>query len=434
MSAARRPAPPRSAGPARRRGRLPQPEAGPVPEIRCTPEEVEALRRLAQSSTAGVWRTKRAKIILGTLDGQNAERLMWAVRVPIRSVEAFQRRFAVQRLRAFDQPDRSPTAREAAVERMLAFLGDAPADHVPEWDTLTVRYIGHWYTAREVAELRRRAADGQALNRTDLARALCGIAGLRNERGRPRVQNARDVVVRMEMDNLLNLPPPSPRPPGTRVRAAVAPPCLSGTTLREKVGALRLAQVTSREDSRLWRHLIQSHHYIAEPRLFGAQMRYLVYGRNDATGTEEVVAVLGFAAAVWRVTARDDFIGWNEQQRMRNLKLVINNARFLILPWIRCRNLASRILGAVTRRLPADWEAGYGYRPVLVETFVQLDRFTGASYRAANWKLLGATTGYSVRGTAAREKVPPRAILVYPLCRHFRRTLCGCGDLRSERG
>ena len=410
-------------GEPRRRGRRRKPDPGPPPELLCTPDELAALRRIAASQTAGVWRSKRAKIILGTLEGRSSERLMWDVRVPVRSVEAFQHRFAALRLAAFDRPDRRPTAREAAVERLLAFLATASPDDAPEWDTLSVGYIGRQYTAREVRELRTLAGGGQPRNRAELARELCRLADLRNEKGRPRNQMAQDVLKRMAMDNLLDAPPPAERPPRSRSRDAPTSGLPPEGALREAVGALRLVLVSRPEESRLWRELLRRHHYIPQPNLFGAQLRYLVYGQDGETGAEQVVALLGFAAAAWRIAGRDVFIGWSDEERVRNLKRVVNNARFLILPWIRCPNLASRILGVVARRLPGDWEARYGYRPVLLETFVQLDRFTGTCYRAANWTLVGTTAGYSVHGEAARKSAPQRAIFVYPLHRHFRRVL-----------
>ncbi len=349
---------------------------------------------------------------------------MWDVRVPVRSVEAFLHRFARLRLPALDRPDRRPTAREAAVERLLSFLAAEPAADAPEWDTLTVGYIGRRYTAREVKELRVAAAGARSRNRTELGRELCRLAELRDARGRPRVGIAQDVLKRMAMDNLLDAPPPRERKPRTRP-GDQAEPILSPQGARcEAVGPLRLVPVSAPGESRLWSELLRRHHYIPEPRLFGAQLRYLVYGRDGETGADSVVALLGFAAAAWRVTARDTFVGWSDDQRVRNLKMVVNNSRFLILPWVRCPNLASRILGAVARRLPADWGARYGYRPALMETFVQLDRFTGTCYRAANWVFVGTTAGYSVRGTAARKSAPPRAVFVYPLRKHFLRALC----------
>ena len=180
-------------------------------------------------------------------------------------------------------------------------------------------------------------------------------------------------------------------------------------------------------------------------------MRYLVYGClsssrprfGDADGERRciptadrgsqlvppsqnarLVALLGYAASAWRVSSRDAFIGWTDEQRMANLRYVVGNARLLILHWIRCRNLASRILSGAAKQLPGDWEASYHYQPVLLETFVQLDRFSGACYKAANWIQLGTTSGYSLYDQAARKSVPTKALFVYPLSRCFRDVLC----------
>jgi len=140
-----------------------------------------------------------------------------------------------------------------------------------------------------------------------------------------------------------------------------------------------------------------------------------------------LLALLGFGPSAWRLTSRDDYIGWSDEQRIANLHLIVNNVRFLILPWIRSPNLASRILGGITRQLPKDWEARYGYRPLLIETFVQSDRFRGTCYKAANWVQIGTTNGYNLVNRE-RKIVPAKAILIYPLNRSFRRILCDTMD------
>ena len=117
------------------------------------------------------------------------------------------------------------------------------------------------------------------------------------------------------------------------------------------------------------------YHYLRYTPLPGAQLRYLV------TSQCRVLAVVGFGASAWKAAPRDRFIGWSVAQREARLHLVVNNARFLILPWVQVRNLASTVLARSSRRLPDDWQARYGYRPLLLETFVQSDRFTGTSYR-----------------------------------------------------
>ena len=111
----------------------------------------------------------------------------------------------------------------------------------------------------------------------------------------------------------------------------------------------------------------------------GSQMRYNVFVGD------QLVALLSFGASAWKLAARESFIGWAEHQRLKNLQLVVNNARFLILPWVRSLGLASKILSRIARQLPHDWHQRYGYRPVLLETFVESMRHRGTCYKAANW-------------------------------------------------
>jgi hypothetical protein len=111
----------------------------------------------------------------------------------------------------------------------------------------------------------------------------------------------------------------------------------------------------------------------------GAQLRYLIHADG------QLIALLGFGATAWQTTPRDRYIGWSYEQRQANLHLIVNNARFLILPWVQSKNLASMILAMAAKRLPDDWEAAYAYRPVLMETFVERPRFKGTCYKAANW-------------------------------------------------
>ena len=128
---------------------------------------------------------------------------------------------------------------------------------------------------------------------------------------------------------------------------------------------LQLRQVGDRADSRLWNEYIHRYHYLGFAALPGAQLRYWVYAG------ERQVALLGFSAAAWQCAPRDQFIGWTHGQRQKNLHLVINNARFLILPWVGSENLASKVLGLAARQLPQDWQRRYGFRPMLLETFVE---------------------------------------------------------------
>ena len=149
----------------------------------------------------------------------------------------------------------------------------------------------------------------------------------------------------------------------------------------------------------------------------GAQLRYFIYAGD------KMVALTGFGAAAWQTAPRDLLIGWNHEQRKKNLHLIINNARFLIFPWIKSKNLASKILSTTARLLPDDWKQKYNIRPVLLETFVEKKRFTGTCYKAANWQLCGQTKGRGKLGPAGKLSVPIKDVWVYPLDKKFRNIL-----------
>jgi hypothetical protein len=201
----------------------------------------------------------------------------------------------------------------------------------------------------------------------------------------------------------------------TKNLRAVQPP---DTVPSIDLGSLHVDPVLSKADSLLWNAYIERHHYLGHQPMPGAQLRYFVRAAGH------IVAALSFGASAWKVKPRDQLIGWTRDQRQRNLHLVVNNARFLIMPWIQCKNLASRILALVSRRLPDDWHARYAYRPVLLETFVEKPRFSGTCYKAANWRHLGDTQGRGKLDVLHRHAQPIKSIWIYPLMRDFQRQLC----------
>jgi hypothetical protein len=185
-----------------------------------------------------------------------------------------------------------------------------------------------------------------------------------------------------------------------------------------KLGTLTFQIVDRQNGSRFWNELIERYHYLGYKPLPGAQLRYFVYSGP------RLLAAMGFGASAWKVAPRDHFIGWSAEQRKENLHLVVNNARFLILPWITSHNLASRILSIAAKRLPFDWKSRYGYEPVLLETFVVQKLFRGTCYRAANWIHVGETQGRGKLDRLHRHCLPRKAVFLYPLSRNFRKRLC----------
>ena len=170
--------------------------------------------------------------------------------------------------------------------------------------------------------------------------------------------------------------------------------------------------------SKQWNAFIARYHYLGYKTLVGAQMRYTVHDRHG-----QLLALLGFSTAARKLAPRDRFIGWTPTLREKNLPKVIDNARFLILPWIRIPNLASHILSVVCRQLIADWTARYHIAPLLIETFVETPRFTGVTYKASGWTHVGITQG---RGRYDRHKKydkPKKTIWLRPLRKDWKRTL-----------
>ena len=283
-----------------------------------------------------------------------------------------------------------------------------------------MQYCGRHFTASEIELIRELIALSPPLSRYRLSREVCERVNWRRADGKLKDMSCRVALLRMQADDLLTLPPPrNAKPIAYRAHPDIERAVLAPTTAPSvDLARLRADLVVKKRDSLLWNAYIQRHHYLGHQLLPGAQLRYFV----RAAG--EIVALLGFGASAWKTKPRDAAIGWTSEQRRRNLHLVVNNARFLILPWISCRNLASRALALISRRLAEDWHVRYAYRPVLLETFVEKPRFSGTCYKAANWKYLGDTQGRGKLDTRHRTAEPLKSIWIYPLVRDFRRHLC----------
>jgi hypothetical protein len=190
----------------------------------------------------------------------------------------------------------------------------------------------------------------------------------------------------------------------------------------KELGGVDLVRIDSSDsqESKIWNALMETYHYLGSGPLCGAQMRYLIQSRSFGW-----LGGLSFSAAAWRVEARDRWIGWSEEARKEHLSKVVCNSRFLILPQVQVPHLASHVLSLATKCIAKDWTERYGLAPVLLETFVERERFSGVCYRAANWQMVGITRG---RGRQDRERnrvLPVKDIYVYPLHPDARKTLCG---------
>jgi len=257
-----------------------------------------------------------------------------------------------------------------------------------------------------------------ARGRSHIARVLCETWQWLQPNGKVKECAARDLLLRLEEQAFISLPPRL-RPKVNRPKSYVQIPFFRQEPMEgaiQQYGRPEL-EVLDSQGSYLWDYLMHHYHYLGRPPLVGEHVRHLV----RIQGQE--VACLAWASAAWKVKSRDQFIGWDEAAKRKNLYLVANNTRFLILDWVRIKHLASKILALSLRRLSADWQQRYGHPIVLAETFVDLGRFAGTCYRAANWIYMGQTQGSAKRGNAYHYHGQPKAVYLYPLARRFRQVL-----------
>ncbi len=286
-------------------------------------------------------------------------------------------------------------------------------------------FFGRRFSSADVRLIQEMARDFPALSLTELAATLCELLDWKRPNGKLKYKECRAVLEELQAQGLVSLPalrktaPSRPRTVVVRGESD-SRPALTGTA--GDYMPLVLERVRDTQLSSLWNQFIDRYHYLRFRFPFWVNLRYL--GRSERSPGEYLACLL-FSSPAWKMAPRDAWIGWNDEQRRRNLQYIVSNSRFLILPWISVRGLASKILSQAARQLPEDWQQRYGYRPLLLETLVDPARFRGTCYRAANWIHLGRTQGrgrmdrnHEATGQAVKD------IYVYPLCRDARRRLC----------
>ncbi len=281
------------------------------------------------------------------------------------------------------------------------------------------RYCGRDFSNQELALIRQLISENPSASRAVLSRLTCQALHWYKVNGGLKEMSCRVAMLRMQDDGLIKLPAAR-----HRYRPANNVQFTSATAPKPKINmpvhalpCVQLRIVRGRQQSRLWNEYVHRYHYLGYKPLPGAQLRYFVLSENN------IIALLGFGASAWQCAPRDKYIGWSHDQRKKKLQYIVNNARFLILPWVKCKNLASKILSLTSHRLSRDWQGHYGYQPVLLETFVERDRFAGTCYKAANWVLVGQTKGRGKLGPAKKISVPIKDLRLYPLERNFRKIL-----------
>jgi hypothetical protein len=283
------------------------------------------------------------------------------------------------------------------------------------------RYRGRELRDEDIAFIAQMIQAHYARGRSHISRVLCDHWNWRQHNGKRKEYAARDLLLRLEEAGHIALPTRQRVKNNLKAADFSQVPLFVHQALVGRVGdhpPIEL-RVADGPDRYLWDYLIHHYHYLGRPKLVGEHLKQLVLIGD------QVVGCLGWASAAWKVGCRDTFIGWSPAQRRAHLSAVVNNVRFLLLPWIRVEHLASQVLARSARGLSAAWQARYGHPAVLAETFVDSSRFTGTCYHAANWQCLGQTRGHAKRGNAYHCHAKPKAVWLYPLQRHWRRHLLG---------
>jgi len=296
---------------------------------------------------------------------------------------------------------------------------------------VVLRYRSREITAGVLEFLRQQCASWAT--RGELVQAVCQAWNWRQVNGGPSAYACVDLLLRLEERGLLKLPPAkwTRRRRDLREFARLPLPvdliALTGLEVRDPEADLDAVTVRPiHSEERLgWRVYMERYHYLGSRPVVGEHVLYAAFMGG------ELVALLGWASAALRAPLRDEYIGWDEPTKQRRLHLVANNTRFLILPWVRVRHLASKVLALNLRRLSADWQATWNHPVLLAETFVDGTRFRGTCYRAANWVCLGQTAGRKKRGNNYLHGGSKKALLVYPLRRHAVRWLRDAGGSRG---
>jgi len=286
------------------------------------------------------------------------------------------------------------------------------------------RYRGKNLTEEDIAFIRELIAQNPGLSRRKLSTKLCLAWNWVQANGHPRDMVCRGLMLGLHRAGLIELPATRfipCNPLGKRVK----PERELGLSFEKEVecslagwGPVEIRQVRRTPAEKLFNQLMAAHHYLGYTQPVGEHLKYLYYAQDRP------IACMAWSSSPRHLGARDRFIGWSAEKRRANIHLMAYNSRFLILPWVKTPHLASHLLARTARQISSDWQALYHHPVYLLETFIDPDRFKGTCYRAANWILVGMTTG---RGKADQTKKANRSLkelLVYPLCKDFRKKLC----------
>jgi hypothetical protein len=282
-------------------------------------------------------------------------------------------------------------------------------------------FSGRNFTSEDIELIKWTRIKYSHLSRTELAATVCEFLNWTTPAGRSKTPQGVAFLVKLEESGIIELPPAMKT--CKKVKQSIILNFDIDTT--PIIGELKNLEPINLEIARsggqlkLWRKYVNEYHMLGDKQVFGSRLQYFVKSGDIKVGC------LQFSASSWALESREQWIGWNLEDRKSRLHLIINNSRFLIFPWVNVKNLASKALALAIKQIQEDWLREYCYAPVLLETFVDVSRFAGTCYKASNWIYLGLTKGRGRMDRKTESKLSRKAIYMYPLQRDFKDCLKG---------
>lgn len=285
-----------------------------------------------------------------------------------------------------------------------------------------IAYRGRQITSQDITYIKELIAKNPGKSRWFLSRELCRLWDWRQQNGALKDMICRGLMLKLQSDGFITLPPQKRKTKNPFLKRK--PPEIieiDQSHIECRVGDLQpieLRSVRKTEDEKLYNSLIQQHHYLRYNQPVGENLKYIAFSKDRP------IACMGWTSAVRHLGGRDRFIGWPQEIRKRNIHFIAYNSRFLILPWVQTKFLASHLLSLCSRTVPNDWKKFYKHPIHLLETFVDTEKFKGTCYKAANWLYVGNTTGRGKNDQTHKKNRSIKAIYVYPIGKNFRGALC----------
>lgn len=286
---------------------------------------------------------------------------------------------------------------------------------------VVLRYRHREVTTQDVAFVRQFIADRPKASRRALSFALCEAWNWKQDNGAPCDAVCRGLMLQLHRAGHIELPAAVWKSDRRRRHEVIQTIDIEPTPLAvplSELGPLQIDQVRRTPDEALVKSLVAQYHYLGYVHPVGQHLKYLVRAQGKP------IACFCWSSAARHLGPRDKYIGWSPQARLANVKYVAYQSRFLILPWVKVPHLASHLLGHISRRLSADWQAVYAHPIYFTETFVDPERYRGTCYRAANWTLMGETLGLGKDSQDKKVNRSIKQVFGYPLVKDFRRRLC----------